>query len=520
MKALLSVFNKTDLVEFAGSIHKLGYDLVSTGGTHRELSEAGLPVQQVADMTGSPEMLDGRVKTLHPKVHGGILARRNLPRDMTQLAEYGIDTIDLVVSNLYPFRETVEKDSVTLEEALENIDIGGPALIRASAKNFPHVVVVVDPADYEWVLDKLSGSGLSMEDRQGLARKAFQHVALYDTAVSQYLSRDGASSFPDELTIGLNKRLDLRYGENPHQKGAFYTLDSGPVDGIGGFVQHHGKEMSFVNILDADAAFNLVADFSEPAVAIIKHTNPCCFATGDGNVADLYEKALTQGDPVSAYGGIVASNRPIDMAYAKALREVRSPVNGGRMFYEIIVAPGAEPEALEHLKKKSKDLRILTVPPRDARLPRREVRTVRGGALVQEADVTVSGETAFRVVTKRQPSAPESADMSVAWAVCKHVKSNAITIVKDGVLVGMGAGQPNRVTSVRLASQFAGERSKGAVLASDALFPFDDNVVEGARAGIGAIVQPGGSIRDEEIITTADRLEIAMVFAGVRHFLH
>lgn len=519
MKALLSVFNKIGLVEFAGSIHKLGYDLVSTGGTHRELSEAGLPVQQVADMTGSPEMLDGRVKTLHPKLHGGILARRNLPRDMAQLAEHGIDTIDLVVSNLYPFRETVGKDGVTLEEALENIDIGGPTLIRASAKNFPHVVVVVDPADYEWVLDKLSG-GLSMEDRQGLARKAFQHVALYDTAVSQYLSRDGASSFPDELTIGLNKRLDLRYGENPHQKGAFYTLDSGPVDGIGGFVQHHGKEMSFVNILDADAAFNLVADFSEPAVAIIKHTNPCCFATGDGNVADLYEKALTQGDPVSAYGGIVASNRPIDMAYAKALREVRSPVNGGRMFYEIIVAPGAEPEALEHLKKKSKDLRILTVSPGDARLPRREVRTVRGGALVQEADITVSGETAFRVVTKRQPSAPESADMSVAWAVCKHVKSNAITIVKDGVLVGMGAGQPNRVTSVRLASQFAGERSKGAVLASDALFPFDDNVVEGARAGIGAIVQPGGSIRDEEIITTADRLEIAMVFAGVRHFLH
>ncbi len=519
MKALLSAYDRTGLVEFARSISDLGYGLVSTGGTHRELSQAGLQVQQVADVTGSPEILGGRVKTLHPVIHGGILARRHLPDDLAQLAEHNIEAIDLVVSNLYPFRETVVRPGVALEEALENIDIGGPAMIRAAAKNFPDVVVVVDPDDYDWVAEKLRYGGLSQEERQRLARKAFQHVALYDTAVVQYLQGDD-SPYSQELTLGMTRVEELRYGENPHQKGAFYALDSvrTPVEGMGAYAQHHGKEMSFVNILDADAAYNLVADFAGPALAIIKHTNPCCFATGQEAVATLYQRALTEGDAVSAYGGIVASNRPIDMAYARALRDVLSPVTGGRMFFEIVIAPGAEPEALEHLKKKSKDLRILTAPPGEPSRPRLDFRAVRGGVVVQDADVSQDPE--FKVVTKRKPLDAEMADLRVAWTVCKHVKSNAITLVKDGVLIGMGAGQPNRVTSVRLAAQGAGERSEGSALASDALFPFADNVEEAARAGVRAIVQPGGSIRDDDSIQAADRLGIAMVFTGVRHFRH
>jgi phosphoribosylaminoimidazolecarboxamide formyltransferase/IMP cyclohydrolase len=519
VKALLSVYDKTGLVEFARSVSDLGYALVSTGGTHQELSQAGVQVRQVADVTGSPEILGGRVKTLHPVIHGGILARRDMPDDLAQLAEHNIEIIDLVVSNLYPFRETITSPSVALEKALENIDIGGPAMIRAAAKNFPHVVIVVDPDDYDWVAGKLRSESLSQEERQRLARKAFQHVALYDTAVAEYLQGDDGP-FSQELTLGMTRVEMLRYGENPHQKGAFYALDSmrSPVEGMGAYTQCHGKEMSFVNILDADAAYNLVADFAGPALAIIKHTNPCCFATGQNDVTTLYQRALTQGDAVSAYGGIVASNRPIDMAYARALREVLSPVTGGRMFFEIVIAPGAEPEALEHLKKKSTGLRILTASLGEPSRPRLDFRAVRGGVVVHDADV--SEETEFKVVTKRKPSDKIMADLRVAWTVCKHVKSNAITLVKDGVLVGMGAGQPNRVTSVKLAALGAGERSKGSVLASDALFPFADNVEEAASAGVTAIVQPGGSIRDDESIQAADRLGIAMVFTGVRHFRH
>ena len=519
MKALLSVYDRTGLVEFARSVNELGYDLVSTGGTHRELSQAGLRVQQVADITGFPEILGGRVKTLHPTIHGGILARRHLPDDLAQLAEHKIEAIDLVVGNLYPFRETVARPGVALEEALENIDIGGPAMIRAAAKNFPHVVAVVDPDDYDWIAEKLRSEGLSREDRQRLARKAFQHVALYDTAIAEYLEGDDGP-FSQELTLGMTRVEVLRYGENPHQKGAFYALDSvrTPVEGMGAYTRHNGKEMSFVNILDADAAYNLVADFAGPAMAIIKHTNPCCFTTGQDDIASLYQRALREGDAVSAYGGIVASNRPIDMAYATALRDVLSPVTGGRMFFEIIIAPGAEPEALEHLKKKSKDLRILTAPLGEPFRPRLDFRAVRGGVVIHDADV--SKDTEFTVVTKRETSDAEMADLCVAWTVCKHVKSNAITLVKDGVLIGMGAGQPNRVTSVRLAAQGAGERSAGSVLASDALFPFADNVEEAAKAGVRAIIQPGGSIRDDDSIQAADRLGIAMVFTSVRHFRH
>jgi phosphoribosylaminoimidazolecarboxamide formyltransferase/IMP cyclohydrolase len=520
LKALLSVFDKTGVADFARVLHDLKYELVSTGGTHSELANAKIPVQQISTITGFPEMLGGRVKTLHPNIHGGILARRTIPKDVTELAEHGIDPIDVVVGNLYPFREVSSKKGSELDEVLENIDIGGPTLLRAAAKNFPSVIVIVDPSDYGWIAEKIGGTGLSIEDRKSLAHKAFQHVALYDTAISHYLSDDPVGTYPNELTIGLNKRLDLRYGENPHQKSALYIFDSEVIDGIGSFTQHHGKDLSFVNVLDADAAFNLVSDFKEPAIAIIKHTNPCCFATGNMAIATLYEMALSKGDAISAYGGIIATNRPIDMAYSKTLRQTLSPITGTRMFYEIIMAPDAENPALDHLKRKSKDLRILT-----ANLPSpsgtyREIQTVRGGALLQQSDSTVSTETDFHIVTKKHPSESEIRDLRIAWTLCKHVKSNAITMVKDQVLIGMGAGQPNRVTSIRLAAHFAGDASNGAVLASDALFPFDDNVNEAASAGITAIVQPGGSIRDKEIIETADNLGIAMAFTGTRHFLH
>ncbi len=520
MKALLSVYDKSGIDDFAHDLIELGYDLVSTGGTYQAINAVGLAVQQVSDFTGSPEILGGRVKTLHPKVHGGILARRDLATDMAELNAHAIATIDLVAGNLYPFRETVGRPGVTLEEALENIDIGGPTMIRAAAKNHPHVVVVVDPADYTWVIERLrERDGLAATDRKRLAAKAFQHVAHYDTMVAEYL-RESDDLLPPQLTVGMTRLEELRYGENPHQRGAFYTFDSvrTPVEGIGANTQHHGKALSFVNILDADAAYNIVSELSDPAVVIIKHTNPCCLAVGNEPIATLYQRALYQGDPVSAYGGIVATNRPIDMAYATALRDVLSPVTEGRMFYEIVIAPDAEPEALEHLKKKSKDLRILTAPLGEPRRVRLDMRAVRGGMLVHEADV--SQETDFQVVSDRRPSEAELADLRVAWVACKHVKSNAITIAKDGVLIGMGAGQPNRVGSARLAGEAAGERARGAVAASDALIPFPDTIEVCAEYGVTCVVHTGGSIRDDESVETANRLGISLLTTGVRHFRH
>ena len=517
MKAILSVFDKTSLVEFARPLVAKGYELISTGGTFRTLIEANLPVQQVADFTGAPEILGGRVKTLHPKVHGGILARRQLLTDLAELEEQGIQPIDVVVVNLYPFRETVATPSVSLDDALENIDIGGPTLIRAAAKNFPNVVVVVDPLDYEWVVESLNQGGLSQSERKQLAAKAFQHVAHYDTLISEYL-RD--EFLPPTLTVGMTRLQELRYGENPHQQGAFYTFDSvrTPVKGMGGYVQHHGRTLSYVNILDADAAYNLVCDFEEPAVAIIKHTNPCCLATGEENISMLFKRALNEGDPISAYGGIVATNRPLDFDYAAALRDVLSPVNGGRMFYEIVIAPDFTPDGLEHLKRKSRDLRILTAPVGEPQTSRVDVRFVRGGALVQEADVTA--EEDFTLVSQRQPTEEELRDLRISWVVCKHVKSNAITFVKDGVLIGMGAGQPNRVGSVVLCGEQAGSRAEGAVAASDALIPFPDTIEVCAKYGVTCVVHTGGSIRDDDSIETANRLGISLLTTGVRHFRH
>ncbi|MBI4201360.1 MAG: bifunctional phosphoribosylaminoimidazolecarboxamide formyltransferase/IMP cyclohydrolase, partial [Chloroflexi bacterium] len=430
MKALLSVYDKTGLVDFASALHGLGYGLVSTGGTHAELASAGLPVQQVSDLTGFPEILGGRVKTLHPKVHGGILARRQRREDMAQLARHDIETIDLVACNLYPFRQTIARQGVTLDEALENIDIGGVTLLRAAAKSFPDVAVVVDPRDYQWVADRLRTGKLSAEERQRLARKAFQHVALYDTAIAQYLSRGETELFPQELTLGLERLAEMRYGENPHQKAALYAFASG-ARGLAAARQLHGRELSFNNLVDASAAWAAVQEFAEPAVAVIKHTNPCGLAIHQ-DLAEAYRRAY-QGDPVSAYGGIVASNRPVTAEAATAM----SPV-----FYEVVVAPGYEPEALEAFKKK-RNLRVLEVPT-SARPPERdlEVRQIVGGVLLQIPDEIEESPTEWKTVTRLQPTSDQLEDMAIAWKVAKHVKSNAIVLARDRTLLGMGAGQP------------------------------------------------------------------------------
>ena len=519
MRAILSVYDKSGIAELAEGLHELGWELFSTGNTQRAIAEAGILAQSVADLTGSPEILGGRVKTLHPKVHGGLLARRDRDDDAAELAEHAIEPIDLVAGNLYPFIETVSGGPVTLGEALEEIDIGGPTMIRAAAKNHPWVIPLVDPADYDGVLAALRDGGVDAGRRRELAAKAFAHVSHYDAAIAEYLRGEG-DLLPEQLTVGLTRVDELRYGENPHQRGAFYTLDSvrSPVEGIGGFEQHHGKGLSYVNLLDADAAYNLVAECEQPALAIIKHTNPCCFASRDEPLAKLYERALSEGDAVSAYGGIVAANRPIDLAFATALREVLSSVTGGRMFFEIVIAPGFEEDGLEHLKKKSKDLRILTAPPGDPRRPRMELKSLRGGVLVQESDL--SEERDFELVSERTATDAELADLRLAWLLCKHVKSNAITLVRDSVLVGMGAGQPNRVESARLAVHGAGERAVGASLASDAFFPFPDSLEVAGAAGVTAAVHPGGSIRDEDSVAAANGLRMALVTSGVRHFRH
>ena len=506
MRSLLSVYDKTGLVEFARTLQDAGFEQISTGGTYRTLADAGIRVEQVSDVTGFPEILDGRVKTLHPAVHGGILARRDLPEHADELERHGIGAIDVVVNNLYPFVETVAHAGVTLEEALENIDIGGPAMIRAAAKNFTHVVVVVDPEDYGWVGERLkSGSGPTHEERRRLARKAFQHVALYDTAVARYLA-DGGADFPHETTLGYSKLYDLRYGENPHQQAALYAdpLSSG---GIAGAEQLHGRELSFNNILDADAAWRVVSDFDAPAAVVVKHTNPCGLAVHEDQPT-AYARAF-EGDTVSAYGGIVGFNRTVTEATARAMRGV---------FYEIVVAPSYEPGALERLRRR-RNLRVLRVPPGSGPAPL-DVRPVSGGALLQTVDAYDEDASGWKTVTRRAPTESELADLAFAWKAAKHIKSNTIVLARDGALLGMGAGQPNRVISVRLSLGIAGERAKGSVLASDAFLPFADNVELAAEGGVAAIAQPGGSIRDEEVIAAADAAGIAMVFTGVRHFRH
>ncbi|HEY78298.1 MAG TPA: bifunctional phosphoribosylaminoimidazolecarboxamide formyltransferase/IMP cyclohydrolase, partial [Dehalococcoidia bacterium] len=446
--------------------------------------------------------------------HGGILARRDLPSHMEELVKNKITAVDLVAVNLYPFVQTVSKDGVTLQEALENIDIGGPTMIRASAKNFPGVIVVVDPADYQTVLDKLEKGGLDMAERKRLAQKAFQHVAIYDTAIAQYLRQD-AEGFPEEMTVALKKRQSLRYGENPHQPAAFYaelSVGEKKATGITWAEQLGGKELSFNNILDADAAWGAVTDFAAPTVSVIKHTNPCGLASHQ-DIAEAYRLAFS-GDSVAAFGGIVAVNRPVTRAMAEAMKPV---------FYEIVIAPEYEPEALKLLQKK-KDLRILVapLPPGygQAEPSYLDFRRVKGGFLVQGSDSVPETSVSLKTVTKRPPTKAETEDLLFAWRAVKHVKSNAILLVKDKMITGMGAGQPSRIISAQIAAEKAGDKARGSVLASDAMFPFPDVVEAAAACGVTAIIQPGGSIRDEDSIKAADAHDIAMVFTGERHFRH
>jgi len=506
MIAFISVSDRTGVQEFALNLAELGYDIYSTGGTQKHLAEVGLTVHNIESLTGFPVILGGRIKSIHPILYGGVLARRDLPEHMDDLRRSEIPAVDVVCVNLYPFVQTVASGA-SLNDCLEQIDIGGPAIIRAAAKNYPFVLVLVDPADYAEALDHLRMEQVPLEYRRRLAEKAFQHTAHYDTAIVQYLRGD-EPLFPERMTIALDKAFDLRYGENPHQRAALYREERVGLQagGIVGARQLHGKELSYNNILDADSAWKAVQDFHHATVVIVKHNSPCGVACHE-DVAEAYRRALAS-DPVSAYGGIVAFNRP---ATADAAREM------GKTFYEIVAAPGFEEEALALFRKK-RDLRVLEVRPSPP--PGLEYRQVSGGLLVQESDRYPDDDIDLRVVTKRAPTAKELADLRFAWKVVKHVKSNAIVIAREGATVGIGAGQPNRPNSVHLALRQAGERGRGAVLASDGFFPFPDNVELAAQGGVTAVIQPGGSIRDVESIKAADAHGMAMVFTGVRHFRH
>ncbi len=522
MIAFVSVSDKTGVQEFARGLVELGFDIYSTGGTERALAKANVPVQGISSLTGFPEILDGRVKSLHPMVHGGILARRDVPAHMEELARSGIPPVDLVCVNLYPFVETVSKPDVSLDEALEQIDIGGPTLLRAAAKNHLFVLVLVDPADYAEALDCLRTAegdpgSVPLEFRRRLAQKAFQHTAHYDTAIAQYLRGD--EGLPERMTVALDKALDLRYGENPHQRAALYREQriGAAEEGIVAAEKLHGLDLSYINVMDADAAWQAVREFADPAIVIVKHANPCGIAT-HADIAEAYQRAF-DSDPISPFGGIIAANRTVTAEMVAAMKGMR---------YDVIVAPDYEEAALERLRKR-RDLRILRADARPSgRMPEAapaegwDYRRVLGGALVQESDRYPDDEMGLRVVTKRAPTAGELADLRFAWKAVKHVKSNAVLIAKDGATVGIGGGQQNRKAPVELALRLAGEKAKGAVLASDAFFPFarDDAVEMACRAGVTAIIQPGGAIRDSEAIEVCDEYGVAMVFSGVRHFRH
>jgi phosphoribosylaminoimidazolecarboxamide formyltransferase/IMP cyclohydrolase len=512
-RALISVSDKAGLIDFGRRLAALGIEILSTGGTARTLREAGVPVRDISDFTGFPEMLDGRVKTLHPRVHGGLLGR-NTEAHQAEMKKAGLEPIDLVVVNLYPFRETVARGAA-FDEVIENIDIGGPAMIRSAAKNHERVAVVVEPTDYPRVLADLEASG-SVSDglRFELSRKAFAHTAAYDGAIAGYLGRldhPGAplADFPATLHPSLRRERVLRYGENPHQKAAFYSLDGARGPSLARAEVLQGKELSYNNLLDLDGAMRLCAEFSAPAAAIIKHTNPCGVAVAAEGVAEAYRRAR-ETDPVSAFGGIVAVNRPVDADLARDMAET---------FLECVIAPDYSPEALAALSVK-KGLRLLKLPVAPPEPGELELRAVSGGALVQTNDAATASATAGRVVSERAPTPQELEDLDFAWRVAKHVKSNAIVFAGGGRTLGIGAGQMSRVDSVRIAVSKARFPLQGAVLASDAFFPFRDGVDEAAKAGVLAIIEPGGSVRDQEVITAANERGIAMVFTGERHFKH
>ncbi len=504
-RALISVSNKDGIVDFARGLEKMGFEIISTGGTYQTLQEAGVKVIKVSELTGFPEILDGRVKTLHPKVHGGILARRT-DDHLQQLQNNDISTIDLVCVNLYPFRETVSKEENTLEDAIENIDIGGPTMIRSAAKNYQDVTVVVKPEFYESVLKTLEEQGdIGKDMRLKLALEAFSHTASYDAMITAYLSKITGTTFNDNFVLAGEKVYELRYGENPHQKACFYR-NMTPGTGLPDARQLNGKELSYNNIVDLQAAWALVKEFSDPACVIIKHTNPCGTAVGN-ELNEAYDRAFA-GDPVSAYGGIIAFNKEVDV---KTAEKAAGP------FMEAIIAPGYDEAALAVLQKK-KNLRVLELPINEEK--GLQLKTVEGGFVLQDLDADAIGPADLKVATDIAPTPEQVQELLFAWKVVKHVKSNAIVVAKDHVTVGVGAGQMNRVGSALIALEQGGEKCQGAVMASDAFFPFKDTVEMAARYGIKAIIQPGGSIRDQESIDECNRQGIAMVFTDIRHFKH
>jgi phosphoribosylaminoimidazolecarboxamide formyltransferase/IMP cyclohydrolase len=512
-RAILSVTDKTGLADFARKLSGLGVELISTGGTAKLLRESNIPVKDISELTGFPEMLDGRVKTLHPKVHGGILHRRDDPAHRTAVAEHGIKPIDMVVVNLYAFEKTAAKPGVSFDELIENIDIGGPSMIRSAAKNFQDVAVVTSPADYPAIAEEMAKSGgeLSSATTWRLAQRAFATTAAYDSAIASTLERVSANGgstfqdkgFPQNLRLSFSKIMDLRYGENPHQKAAMYSDGSG--QGVANGHQIQGKELSYNNIVDLQAAWDLAQEFDEPVCAIIKHTNPAGAATGK-TLAEAYRKAL-ESDPVSAFGGVIGVNRPIDGTAAEEM---------AKLFLEVIAAPKFD-EAAKAVFSAKKNLRLVEI----TNAPQKWVlKDVSGGILLQDADVRPLHDSDLKVVTKRPPTAEEKRALLFAWKVCKHVKSNAILYAREGQTVGVGAGQMSRVDSCKMGAMKAVLPLQGTVAASDAFFPFPDGVEEIAKAGATAIIQPGGSVRDQEVIDATDRHGMAMVFTGVRHFRH
>lgn len=516
-RALISVSDKTGIVDFAKELCNLGFEIISTGGTHKTLEEAGLKVIGISDITGFPECLDGRVKTLHPSIHAGLLAIRGNKEHMEQLEKLGIDTIDMVVVNLYPFKQTVLKEDVTRAEAIENIDIGGPTMIRAAAKNYQDVAVVIDPKDYTKVIDELKASNeISLETKFYLCAKVFMHTSHYDSLIASYLKKEaGIEQFPETLSLTYEKVQEMRYGENPHQKAAFYKEVGNTKGLLTDAVQLHGKELSFNNINDTNGALELLKEYTEPTIVGCKHSNPC----GVGSAETIYEAYLKayNSDPVSIFGGIIVANREIDKATAEEISKI---------FIEIVLAPSFSKEALEILQKK-KNIRIMTLSDIEKKQPKGSIdmKKVSGGILVQDIDNELLHEEELKVVTKRQPTEKEMEDLKFTWKIVKYAKSNGIAIGKDKQSVGIGPGQVNRIWACQQAiehgtNHLGAETVKGAVLASDAFFPFSDCVEECAKAGITAIIQPGGSVRDQESISACDKAGIAMVFTNMRHFRH
>ncbi|WP_026263597.1 bifunctional phosphoribosylaminoimidazolecarboxamide formyltransferase/IMP cyclohydrolase [Paenibacillus sanguinis] len=511
-RALVSVSDKTGIVDFCRELSQLGVEIISTGGTKNLLSKEGVPVIGISEVTGFPEILDGRVKTLHPAVHSGLLAVRDSSEHQEQMKELGLDYIDLVVVNLYPFQETIAKPDVAYEDAIENIDIGGPTMLRSAAKNHAFVSVVVDAADYGMVLEEIrAGGDTALDTRKRLAAKVFRHTAAYDALISDYLSNVNGDPLPERYTVTYEKIQDLRYGENPHQKAAFYRKPLAGGDTLTQAEQLHGKELSYNNINDANAALQIVKEFEEPAVVAVKHMNPCGVGVGS-SVLEAYQKAYA-ADPVSIFGGIVAANRMIDGDTALLLKEI---------FLEIVLAPGFTEDALKILTQK-KNIRLLKLGGLELGASRSSqfvVTSIAGGMVVQESDVHTLQEADLAVVTDRKPTEAELKQLLFGWKVVKHVKSNAIVLAKDDMTIGVGAGQMNRVGAAKIAIEQAGEQAKGSILASDAFFPMGDTLEYAAKAGITAVIQPGGSVRDEESIKVANEHGIAMVFTGVRHFKH